>query len=108
VLGNLLSNAIKYTDDGRVTVRAEPHAGTVRIVVEDTGIGITAADITNLFRPFYRAGGSTGRHGTGLGLVISRRLVEAMGGEIDVQSESGRGSRFWFTLPRAEASVAAT
>jgi signal transduction histidine kinase/ActR/RegA family two-component response regulator len=102
VLLNLLSNAVKFTDSGAVSLRVEPGAGErIRFSVEDSGIGIDAATLERLFRPFTQADSSTSRRygGTGLGLTISKRLVEMMGGEIEVASKPGLGSRFWFELP---------
>ena len=101
VLGNLMSNALKFTDHGSVGLVVERLDDRVRITVHDSGVGIAPEDLPNLFKPFRRLaprqGGS--RDGTGLGLAISHRLVQAMGGEMGVSSEPGRGSRFWFTLP---------
>jgi signal transduction histidine kinase len=106
VLLNLLSNAIKFsTDGGRVTLSARlEDAERVRIAVSDTGIGIAPADQDKLFREFVQLDASTSRRyeGTGLGLALSKRLVELHGGTIGVDSELGKGSTFWFTLPRAE------
>jgi CheY-like chemotaxis protein/nitrogen-specific signal transduction histidine kinase len=104
VLLNLVGNAIKFTHKGRVAVRVgrasgdEP--GDVRFEVTDTGIGITSEAQGRLFQPFSQADTSTTRRygGTGLGLVICKRLAEAMGGAIGVESEPGRGSTFWFTV----------
>ncbi len=103
VVRNLVANAIKFTDRGSVTVRALRLAATVRIEVIDTGIGIAPADLPRLFQRFQRIESPQRRMpaGTGLGLAICRRLVEGMAGEIGVESEPGRGSRFWFTLPLA-------
>ncbi len=104
VLLNLLSNAIKFsTDGGRVTLSARlEDAGRVRVAVSDTGIGIAPADQARLFQEFMQLDASTSRRyeGTGLGLALSKRLVELHGGTIGVDSELGKGSTFWFTLPR--------
>jgi signal transduction histidine kinase/HAMP domain-containing protein len=104
VLLNLLSNAIKFTPDGgRVTVRAAAVNGgaAVRVAVTDTGIGIAPEDQAKLFQEFVQLDASASRkyEGTGLGLALSRRLIELHGGEIGVESEVGKGSTFWFTLP---------
>jgi signal transduction histidine kinase len=106
VLLNLLSNAIKFTPDGgRITVVAAPVNGgaETRIAVSDTGIGIAAEDQAKLFKEFSQLDASASRkyEGTGLGLALSRRLVEMHGGAIGVESEMGKGSTFWFTLPQA-------
>jgi len=106
VLLNLLSNAIKFTPDGgRITVAAGPVNGgaEVRIAVSDTGIGIAPEDQPKLFQEFSQLDASASRQyeGTGLGLALSRRLIELHGGTIGVDSEMGKGSTFWFTLPRA-------
>ena len=106
VLLNLLSNAIKFTPDGgRITLAAAPVNGGVeaRIAVSDTGIGIAAEDQAKLFKEFSQLDATASRkyEGTGLGLALSRRLVELQGGAIGVDSEMGKGSTFWFTLPQA-------
>ncbi|WP_284616807.1 ATP-binding protein [Aquabacterium humicola] len=105
VLLNLCSNAIKFTEAGAVVVRvdcvrAEPSSAQLRFSVTDSGIGLSADEIARLFQPFVQADASTARRygGTGLGLVISRQLVEAMGGTIEVASTPGRGSTFCFSL----------
>ena len=102
VLHNLLDNAMAHTPrGGRVTVRAEHRGDQVEVSVADTGEGIPAAELPNIFERFYRVDKSRARAtgGHGLGLTIAKRLVEAHGGTIVVQSEVGRGSRFAFTLP---------
>jgi signal transduction histidine kinase len=106
VLLNLLSNAIKFTPDGgRITLAAAPVNGgaEARIAVSDTGIGIAAEDQPKLFKEFSQLDASASRkyEGTGLGLALSRRLIELHGGAIGVDSEMGKGSTFWFTLPQA-------
>src|SRR5256712_5757634 len=107
VLPHLLSNAIKFsTDGGRVTLSARlEDSGAVRVAVTDTGIGIAPADQRKLFQEFVQLDASESRRyeGTGLGLALSKRLVELHGGTIGVESELGTGSTFWFTLPRAES-----
>jgi signal transduction histidine kinase len=104
VLGNLISNALKFTDAGRVRVRFERQRRAAMVSVEDSGIGIPQEHLSTLFEPFKRIEipGQRAREGTGLGLAIARRLTEAMGGQIGVESSWGCGSRFWFTLPLAE------
>ncbi|WP_445399519.1 ATP-binding protein [Zobellella sp. An-6] len=109
VLINLLSNAIKFTaEGGRVTVRLHRQDGHWRFSVEDNGIGIAPEQQRRIFQRFTQADESITRRygGTGLGLAISERLVNAMGGRIGVESQPGRGSRFWFSLPLASAGPA--
>jgi PAS domain S-box-containing protein len=104
---NLLSNALKFTEHGSITLRAarefDPD-GIERIVLEvaDDGIGMTLEELSRLFRPFVQADATTTRKygGTGLGLTITRRFCEMMGGEITVDSQPGRGSTFTIRLPR--------
>jgi signal transduction histidine kinase len=105
VLRNLLENAVAHTGKGdTVTVAARQLDRLVEIGVTDTGEGIPAKDLPNIFERFYRVDKSRTRAtgGSGLGLTIARRLVEAHGGKIEVQSEPGEGSRFSFTVPVAE------
>jgi signal transduction histidine kinase len=101
VLLNLLTNAIKYNrDQGEVHLRAQAVPGLVRVSVDDTGIGMQAEAIRRVFDRFYRTPASEqSTDGTGLGLSIARRIVEALGGELGVQSTPGQGSTFYFTLP---------
>ena len=103
VLMNFLSNAIKFTPRGQVLLRAERLAGgdTVRLAVQDSGVGIDGATRARLFRPFTQADQSTTRRfgGTGLGLSICQELATLMGGRVDVQSTPGEGSTFWVDLP---------
>ena len=110
VLTNLLSNAIKFTERGSVTLHIARKGETrtqheLRIEVRDTGIGISPQGVQQLFRPFSQADTSTTRlyGGTGLGLVICKRIVDLMGGTIGVDSEAGRGSTFWVDLPLLKA-----
>lgn len=114
VLTNLASNALKFTDEGHVVVSvsvlgdSKSHIG-LRFAVKDTGIGIGAAQQKRIFTGFEQAESSTTRRfgGTGLGLAISKRLVNLMGGDLEVESRLGSGSRFWFdiTLPVADATA---
>jgi signal transduction histidine kinase/DNA-binding NarL/FixJ family response regulator len=122
VLLNLLSNAVKFTDFGTVTFRVEPvedgemrgrgDAGThdsklsrIRFRIKDTGIGIAPEKLATIFLPFEQAGKrDRNNEGTGLGLAISQQIIQKMGSEIQVESEIGQGSRFWFEVDLLPAS----
>jgi signal transduction histidine kinase len=103
VLYNLLSNAVKFTDQGgRVEVQATlADKRWVKLRIQDTGIGIKAEDLPRLFRAFEQleAGASRRFEGTGLGLALTKRLVELQGGRIEVESHWGKGSAFTVVLP---------
>ncbi|MBW2416570.1 MAG: hypothetical protein JRG76_18910 [Deltaproteobacteria bacterium] len=112
VLINLLSNAVEFTGaGGRVTARIRERGDSLEVSVEDTGIGISESDRAAIFDEFRQAGTGTdgvaaNKHaGTGLGLAVSKRLVHLHGGRIWVESEPGRGSAFYFTLPRESAGA---
>ncbi len=108
VVTNLLSNAIKFSpSDGAIELRVREADGMVRVEVTDRGEGIAPRDLPKLFRKFQQVDSSSTRKvgGTGLGLVISKGIVEQHGGTIGVESELGEGSTFWFTLPVAERTA---
>lgn len=101
IVNNLLSNAIKFTDAGKVTLEARVSGQGVTVLVQDTGPGIAAQDLPQLFQPFAQFGGNGTQHheGTGLGLAISQLLAHAMGGKITATSTPGAGSSFELALP---------
>ncbi len=107
ILLNLVGNAIKFTDSGEVSVSARPEGDSLAITISDTGIGIRADKIEHIFESFQQADGTVARQygGTGLGLAVSKQLIELHGGRIEVESDEGVGSRFTFTLPLAEADA---
>jgi hypothetical protein len=114
MLSNLVANALKFTERGSIRmeareVRLKMQMATLEFSVSDTGIGIPEDRQGLLFQSFTQADSSTTRHygGTGLGLSIVRTLARAMGGEVGVKSQAGRGSRFWFRIP-AERNTAGT
>ncbi|NMO94937.1 hybrid sensor histidine kinase/response regulator [Paenibacillus lemnae] len=103
ILHNLLENGLKYTDQGTVSISAERRGDLLAVSVSDTGRGIPAEIREKLFQPFFQHNeeGSRSRDGIGLGLSISKQLVELQGGQLEVESEVGQGSCFTFTLPIA-------
>ncbi|KIL42469.1 hypothetical protein SD70_00760 [Gordoniibacillus kamchatkensis] len=107
ILHNLLENGLKYTDRGTVTISAERQGNALAVTIADTGKGIPPEALIHLFRPFFQYGeeGAGSRDGIGLGLSISKELVELQGGSLEVESEVGRGSRFTFTLPIAREAA---
>lgn len=108
VVSNLIENAIKYTPSGEVVVNVTGDDKQISISVKDSGIGIPAEDIPHLFQKFYRVDNSDTREigGTGLGLYLSRRLAEAMSGNLRVESKYKEGSTFYLEIPRMSSSEA--
>jgi signal transduction histidine kinase len=102
ILLNLLSNAIKFTERGEVVVTVHFGTDDIQVAVRDTGLGIPASALPELFRDFKQLDAGDGRRypGTGIGLALSRRLARALGGEIEVRSRAGEGSTFTLVLPR--------
>jgi len=109
ILLNLLSNAIKFTERGEVTLSLRTVPGEIRIAVTDTGRGIGTHELPQLFQEFHQLDAGEGKRypGTGIGLVLSRRLARALGGEIEVRSTEREGSTFTLVLPRREVTIAA-
>src|SRR5262249_1193275 len=109
VLYNLIDNAVKFNrPGGEVRIKAR-EGDLVSVSIEDTGIGIAASDLPRVFEGLYRRDRSRAQRteGTGLGLAMVKHLVQAHGGDVSVESELGRGSRFTFTLSRADSATPA-
>ena len=110
---NVASNAVKFTKDGVVNIAMRPvnlpSGPSIRITINDSGIGMNPEVLSRLFQPFEQADSSTTRNygGSGLGLAITKQLVEAMGGSISVESVSGRGSTFVIVVPRGDVETVA-
>jgi len=104
VLVNLISNSIKYTEKGKIEITTESHPKYLKITIADTGIGISAEDQGNLFQKFHRIQSKETSNiiGTGLGLWITKELIEKMGGHISVESMKGVGSHFTVSFPIAK------
>lgn len=107
ILYNLLGNAVKFTSHGEIRITAEVRGSYVRVTVSDTGVGIAADRLRNVFKPYHSVdpGLLPDYSGTGIGLSITKKLVELGGGTIGVQSYPGQGSLFWFTVPVAAVAV---
>ncbi len=106
ILLNLLSNAIKFTDQGIVRFKVIYYEGIIRFEIEDTGIGISKQNISDIFVPFKQIGDKPKQlEGTGLGLSITKQLVELIGGKLQVQSIHNKGSLFWFEIPLPETNI---
>ena len=111
ILENLLSNAIKYTPEGgKVTLSASIGGKTAQILVSDTGIGIPKAEIKNIFKSFFRASNAVNSQemGSGLGLMLTRQLVEKLGGKLTFVSEEGKGTTFHVVLPLGNSAASST
>jgi PAS domain S-box-containing protein len=110
VISNLFDNAVKYTDTGKITIGLTGDKDVVQFYVKDSGAGISGEDIPHLFQKFYRVNSTLTRTigGTGLGLFISRKIIELYNGRIWVESHIGRGSTFYINLPRLDNMKAAS
>lgn len=108
VITNLFDNAVKYTEEGKISIGLTANDQVVQLFVRDTGAGIPAEDIPHLFQKFYRVDNSATRTigGTGLGLFISRKIIELYGGRVWVESQLGKGSTFYINLPRLSTTRA--
>jgi CheY-like chemotaxis protein/anti-sigma regulatory factor (Ser/Thr protein kinase) len=112
ILNNLLSNAVKYTHRGSISIKADLKEGTngkviLEVSVRDTGIGIPAANLPEIFNEYTRVHSETSSRwvlGTGLGLPVTKRLIDSLGGKIQVKSEAGKGSEFSFSIPYNSAT----
>jgi signal transduction histidine kinase len=107
ILKNLLGNAMKYTEARQITITAQGHVGGVEIQIVDTGIGIAPEALSQIFEPFYQVDNPDRRKrgGVGLGLHIVRRLIERLGGRVDVESEVGRGTTFRVRIPLSPSAI---
>jgi len=100
VLLNLLQNAVRHTpEDGTVRIEAHRAGERIELAVEDDGDGIATEELPRVFEPFWRGDRARSTPGSGLGLALAKRIVEALGGEISAESEPLRGARFLVTLP---------
>ena len=97
VISNFVNNAIKFTEKGSITISYKREGNYLRVNVQDTGIGISEDDRKRIFERFIKI--NEFKQGTGLGLTISRTIIESLNGAIGVDSVKGSGSTFWFTLP---------
>ena len=103
VVRNLLDNALKFTsENGRIDIAAEVNRDAVEVRVTDNGLGIPPESLPHIFERFYKVERSRRDEGSGLGLAIVKNIVQAYGGEVNVESSEGEGSTFAFTLPIAE------
>ena len=108
VITNLFDNAVKYTEKGKISIGLTGNNTVVQFYIQDTGIGVPAEDVPHLFQKFYRVDNSSTRTigGTGLGLFITRKIIELYNGRIWVESEAEKGSTFYINLPRVDTQKA--